>query len=106
MAEPEEGVKRVLQIKLRALGDAGQILAFIRSAAPFYRTLGGTGFRVLQNVDEPTQLVIEIEYAANAELELNRHKVASDPMVRAFLQGWRTILAGTVDMDVYMDVTE
>jgi len=72
MAEPEEGVKRVLQIKLRALGDAGQILAFIRSAAPFYRTLGGTGFRVLQNVDEPAQLVIEIEYAANAELELNR----------------------------------
>jgi hypothetical protein len=106
MAEPEEGVKRVLQIKLRALGDAGQILAFIRSAAPFYRTQGGTGFRVLQNVDEPAQLVIEIEYAANAELELNRHKVASDPMVRAFLQGWRTILAGTVDMDVYMDVTE
>ena len=106
MAEPDEGVKRVLQIKMRALGDAGQVLTLIRSAAPFYRTLGGAGFRVLQNVDDPAQLLIEIEYAANAALELNRHKVASDPMVRTFLQGWRAILAGSADMDVYADVTE
>ena len=96
----------MLQIKMRALGDAGQVLALIRSAAPFYRTLGGTSFRLLQNVDDRAQILIEIEYAANAALELNRHKVASDPMVRTFLQGWRAILAGSADMDVYEDVTE
>ncbi len=101
----EKTLKRVLQIKMRALGDAGQVLTLIRSAAPFYKTLGGTGFRVLQNVDDPAQLTIEIEYAADAALELNRQKVASDPMVRTFLQGWRTILAGSADMDVYEDVT-
>ena len=106
MVEPDEGVKRVLQIKMRALGDAGQVLALIRSSAPFYRTLGGTSFRVLQNVDDRAQLLIEIEYEAHAALELNRHKAASDPMVRAFLQGWRAILAGSADMDVYEDVTE
>ena len=101
----EKTLKRVLQIKMRALGDAGQVLTLIRSAAPFYRTLGGTGFRVLQNVDDPAQLTIEIEYAADAALELNRQKLASDPMVRTFLQGWRAILAGSADMDVYEDVT-
>jgi hypothetical protein len=106
MAEPDEGVKRVLQLKMRALGDPQQVLALIRSAGPFYRTIGGTNFRVLQNVDDPAQFVIEIEYAAHAALELNRHKLASDPMVRTFLQGWRTILAGSADMDVYKDVTE
>ena len=105
MAEPAEDIKRVLQIKMRALGDPQQVLALIRAAAPFYRTLGGTGFRVLQNVDDPAQLLVEIEYAAHAALELNRHKVASDPMVRTFLQGWRAILAGSADMDVYQDVT-
>ena len=105
MAEPAEDIKRVLQIKMRALGDPQQVLALIRGAAPFYRTLGGTGFRVLQNVDDPAQLLIEIEYAAHAALELNRQKVASDPMVRTFLQGWRAILAGSADMDVYKDVT-
>ena len=106
MAEPEEGVKRVLQIKMRALGEPGQVLALIRSAAPFYRTLGGAGFRVLQNVDDPAQLLVEIEYAAHAALELNRHKVASDPMVRTFLQGWRAMLQGSADVDVYEDVTK
>ncbi len=105
MTEPENEPKRVLQIKMRALGEPGQVLTLIRSAAPFYRTLGGAGFRVLQNVDDPAQLLVEIEYAAHAALELNRHKVASDPMVRTFLQGWRAILAGSADMDVYEDVT-
>jgi hypothetical protein len=101
----EKSLKRVLQIKMRALGDAGHVLTLIRSAAPFYKLLGGTGFRVLQNVDDPAQITIEIEYAADAALELNRRKLASDPMVRTFLQGWRTILAGNAEMDVYEDVT-
>jgi hypothetical protein len=105
VTEPEKDVKRVLQLKMRALGDAGQVLTLVRSAGPFYRTLGGTGFRVLQNVDDPAQLLVEIEYTAHAALELNRQKVASDPMVRAFLQGWRTILAGSADVDVYEDVS-
>ena len=100
-----ETTKRVLQIKARALGEPAQVLALIRSAAPFYQALGGTRFRVLQNVDDPAQLLIEIEYEAHAALELNRQKLASDPMVRTFLQGWRAILAGNADMDVYQDVT-
>jgi hypothetical protein len=99
------GLKRVLQVKLRALGDPAQVLALIRGAAPFYQSLGGARFRLLQNVDEPAQIVIEIEYEADAALELNRQKVASDPMVRSFLQGWRAILAGSADMEVYEDVT-
>jgi hypothetical protein len=105
MVETENGVKRVLQIKMRALGEPGQVLALIRSGAPFYQALGGAGFRVLQNVDDPAQILVEIEYEAHAALELNRHKVASDPMVRTFLQGWRAILAGSADVDVYEDVT-
>lgn len=105
MAETADAVKRLLQIKMRAVGDVSQVLALIRSAAPFYRTLGGGRFRLLQNVDDPAQIVIEIEYEAHAALELNRHKVASDPMVRTFLQGWKAMLAGTADMDVYQDVT-
>ena len=106
MSEPEENLKRVLQIKMRALGDPGQVLALINSAGPFYRTMGGASFRVLQNVDDRAQFLVEIEYAAHAALELNRHKLASDPMVRTFLQGWRAILQGSADMDVYEDVTE
>ena len=104
MAE-EANVKRVLHMKVRALGEPAQVLALIRSAGPFYRSMGAAGYRVLQNVDDPAQMLVEIEYEANAALELNRQKFASDPMLRTFLQGWRTILAGSADMDVYEDVT-
>jgi hypothetical protein len=45
---------------MRALGDPAQVLALIQSAAPFYRTLGGASFRVLQNVDDRAQLLVEI----------------------------------------------
>jgi len=106
VAETNEVLRRVLHIKMRALGDPSQILALIRSSAPFYRAMGGTGFRVLQNVDDPAQILVEIEYEANAALELNRNKVASDPMMRTFLQGWRAILAGNADIYVYENVTE
>lgn len=106
MAEPSnDNVKRVLQLKLRAVGDPDQILALVRNSGSFYRTLGAAQFRVLQNVDDRAQFLVEIEYVSSAALELNRHEVASNPMVRTFLQGWRTMLAGSADMDVYEDVT-
>ena len=92
-------------MKMRALGEPATVLTLIRTSAPFYRTMGASRFRVLQNVDDPAQITIEIEYESTAALELNRHKVASDPMVRSFLQGWKAILAGNADMDVYQDVT-
>ena len=105
MAEAQDVLRRVLQMKIRALGEPAQVLMLIKSAAPFYLTLGGASFRVLQNVDDPAQFVIEIEYEANAALELNRQKISSDPMVRTFLQGWRMMLAGSAEMDVFEDVT-
>src|ERR1700684_3617243 len=106
MAGENGRLQRILQLKIRVLGDAGQFLALMKSATPFYQALGGQRFRFLRNVDDPAQLLVEIEYEAHAGLELNRQKVASDPMVRTFLQGWRTMLAGSADVDVYEDVTK
>jgi hypothetical protein len=77
----------------------------MKSATPFYRSFGGTEFRFLQNVDDPARFLIEVEYEADAAAELNRQKIASDPAVRTFLEGWRQLLAGTAEMDVYDDVT-
>lgn len=105
MAETTEALRRVLQLKMRALGDPAQVLMLMRSAAPFYSALGGTKVRLMQNVDDPAQFCIEIEYEANAAMEINRQKVSSDPMIRTFLTGWRAMLAGSADVDVYEDVT-
>jgi hypothetical protein len=105
MADAPDKVKRVLHVKMRALGEPSQMLVLMRSATPFYRAFGAAGFRILQNVDDPAQLLIEIEYEADTALELNRQKVASDPMLRNFLTGWKQMLAGSADMDVYEDVS-
>jgi hypothetical protein len=105
MAGDEGTLQRVLQFRMRVVGDCEQFLALMQSATPFYEALGGSRFRFLRNVDDPAQVLIEIEYEAHAGLELNRQKVASDPMVRTFLQGWRTMMAGSADLDVYEDVT-
>ena len=106
MADNQETMHRVLQMKIRALGEPAQVLALVQSTAPFYRALGGTQVRFLENVDDPAQFVIEVEYEANAALEVNRQKISSDPMVRTFLQGWKTLLAGAAEMDVYQDVSK
>ena len=106
MAEAEKRVKRVLHMKIRALGEPHQVLALMKSATPFYRSFGGAQFRFLQNVDDPARFLIEIEYEADAAIELNRQKVASDPMIRTFLEGWRQLLACSAEMDVYDDVTK
>ena len=102
----EAKIKRLLLMKIRALGDPSQILVLLRSATPFYRALGGGRVRFLQNVDDPTQFLIEIEYEAVAAIEINRQKVLSDPIMRNILQGWRQLLAGSAEMDVFEDVTE
>lgn len=104
MADDDQ-VKRVLQVKLRALGDARQFLDLMKSATPFYQAFGAKRFRFLQNVDDPAQFVVEIEYEAPAAFELNRTKVASDHNMRTFLQGWPQMLAGSAEMDVFEDVT-
>lgn len=106
MADAPATVKRVLHMKIRAVGDPGQVLALMKGGSQFYRALGGARFRYLQNVDDRAQFLVEVEYEADAALELNRQKVASDPMVRAFLHGWKQMLAGQADMDVYEDVTD
>ncbi len=101
----DDQVKRVLQVKLRTLGDAQQFLDLMKTATPFYAALGAKKFRFLQNVDDPKQFVVEIEYEAHAAFELNRQRVASDATMRTFLQGWRHVLAGSAEMDVFEDVT-
>ena len=104
MADSDK-VKRLLHMKIRALGDPAQVLALMKGGTQFFHALGGARFRYLQNVDDPAQFLIEVDYEADAALELNRQKISTDPMVRTFLQGWRQMLAGQADMDVYEDVT-
>jgi hypothetical protein len=105
-AEPK--VRRTLHIRITApAAQPGQLLSLIRAATPIYELFGGTGVRLLQkNVDDPSRFVQVIEYEAPAALELNRQRIASDPAIQGYLQTWRVMLGGVIDMDVYQEVAE
>jgi hypothetical protein len=73
----------------------------MKSAAPMYQLFGKAEVRLLQNVDDPSRFQQEIENDAPEEMELNRQKIASDPRVQAYLQGWRAMFPGAIEIEVF-----
>lgn len=108
MADEADKTKRILTVKIRtASPDASALLAsMMKSALPLYQSFGDAKVRLLRNVDDKTQFLQVIEYQTNQAFELNRHKLASDPMLQTYLQGWRALFPGAVEIDVYEDLTE
>src|SRR5213078_430488 len=104
MANDSQTVRRTVQFKFTLpSANSGQVASLMKSAAPFYEAFGARRMRLLQNVDDPARFVHEIEYDTHEVVELNRQRVASDPRVQAYLQTWRSLLPGSVEIDVYQD---
>jgi len=105
MASDSRTVRRTVQFKFTLPAASSTHLAsLLRAAAPFYEAFGGRRVRLLQNVDDPARFMHEIEYETHEVIELNRQRVASDPRVQAYLQTWRTLLPGAIEIDVYQEV--
>ena len=66
----------------------------------------GARVRLMRNADDHAQFVQIIEYQTDPTLEASRQKVASDPMIRNYMQAWRVVFPGPMEMDVYEDVTD
>jgi hypothetical protein len=106
MANGPNNVTRFLHVKFRApTADATQLLPMMKAALPMLEAMGAR-VRLMRNADDPSQFVQIIEYQTDPALEASREKVASDPMLRTYMQAWRSIFPGSVEMDVYEDVTE
>jgi hypothetical protein len=103
-----EKAKRVLFLKVRTpSADAATLLmSMMNNAAPLYKAFGDAKIRLLRNADDPAQFLQVIEYEADPAIELNRQKLASEPMVQTYLHTWRSLFPGAVEIDVYEDVTE
>jgi hypothetical protein len=105
MAEGASKVVRTLHLKFTMPGaDPAQLSAMIKSARPFYEFFGTMRVRLLQNVDDPARFIQVIDYEAAEAVEVNRQRLASDPRLQGFIQAWRTILPGAVEVDVYEEV--
>ncbi len=105
MATESQTVRRTVQFKFTLpAANTGHLASLLRSAAPFYEAFGGRRVRLLQNVDDPSRFLHEIEYDPHEVIQLNRQRVASDPRLQAYLQTWRSLMPGSVEIDVYEDV--
>ena len=105
MAEGAAKVVRTLHLKFTLPGaDPVQLSAMMKTAKPFYEFFGTMRMRLLQNVDDPGRFIQVIDYETDEALELNRQRVAGDPRMQTFLQTWRIMLPGAVEVDVYEEV--
>jgi hypothetical protein len=106
MADAPTSVTRFLHLKFRApTADTTQLLPLMKAALPMLEALGAR-VRLMRNADDPSQILQVIEYHMDPQLEASRQKVASDPMLRNYMQAWRTVFPGPMEMDVYEDVTD
>ena len=101
MAVEDKKIRRTLHFKFTLPGANDQMIAMIQSATPLYQMFGEAQVRLLQNVDDPTRFLQEVEYDTPEALELNRQQIASDPRVQAYLQAWRSMFPGSIEIDVY-----
>lgn len=98
-------VRRTLQFKFTMPNsDAAQVASLLTAARPFHEAFGGKKFRLLQNVDDPSRYVHEIEYETPQAIEFNRQRFASDPRVQAYLMSWKTMFGGSAEIDVYQEI--
>ena len=101
----EAKVVRTLHLRFTLPGgDPAQLSAMIKASKPFYEFFGTTRVRLLQNVDDPARFIQVIDYETDAAVEVNRQRMASDPRLQGFIQAWRTMLPGAVEVDVYQEV--
>ena len=105
MSNDDPKVRRVLQLRFTLpSAESGQLVAMIKAATPFYQMFGKAEVRLLQNVDDPAKFIQVIEYEADEGWELNRQRIAGDARMQAYLQTWRTMFPGALEIDVYQEV--
>jgi hypothetical protein len=101
MANGEAKIRRILHFRFTIPGVSEQMIAMIKSAAPLYQMFGDAEVRLLQNVDDPSRFLQEVEYDAPETVEQNRQQIASDPRVQAYVMGWKAMFPGSIEIEVY-----
>ena len=105
MSNEDAKIRRTLHLRFTMpTADSGHFVAMIKAAAPFYQMFGNARVRLLQNVDDPAKFIQEIEYEAHEDWEMSRKRLAGDLRMQTFLQTWRTMFPGALEMDVFQEV--
>ena len=103
--DKEKTVRRTLHLRFTLPGaDSDQLSSMMRAAVPFYQMFGNAQFKLLRNADDPAKFLQVIQYETPESLEINRQSIAGDMRLQPYLQAWRAMLPGALEVDVYEEV--
>ncbi len=93
-----------IHLRIRAApGQRAALLAFLREATPLYERPGGIRMHLLESADDPDRFLEIVEYADGAVYARDQERVRTDPELVATLTRWRTLLAGAVEVETWID---
>lgn len=101
MTNGDAKIRRILHFRFTLPEASPEMVAMMKSAAPYFQLFGNAKMRLLRNVDDPKRFIQEIDYEAPEAMEMNRQKLASDPTVQGYLQTWRAMFPGAIEIDVF-----
>lgn len=84
-----------------ARGRRSDFFAFLREAVPFYEQPGGIRIRLLESADDDHRFIEVVEYATAHDYQNDQQRVEHDPQMKAFLERWRSLLAGPPTVETY-----
>jgi hypothetical protein len=96
----------VLQLRLRTPpGGRAALIAFLSEAIPYYESIGNTTVRLLESRDVPDAFIEQITYTDHATYERDQRRTEEDPVMKALLARWRSLLAGPPTVEWWDDAT-
>lgn len=96
-----ETIRRILHFRFTMANAPAHVLEMLKSPAPFFQLFGEAKVQLLRNVDDTNRYLQVVEYEAPEALEQNRQQIASDPRVQAYIQAWRAMFPGGIEIDIY-----
>ena len=97
----------VLHLRVHVAPDKrDELLSFLRDARDYYEQPGGIHMRLLQDAEDENTLIEVFEYDSVEAYQDDEQRVASDPVMQAVLNKWRSYLKGKPKVEVCIDLTE
>jgi quinol monooxygenase YgiN len=102
-----QGSQWILHLGIRVTeGNEERLLALLREAVPYYEQPGDIRIRLLRSRSEPRRFIEVVEYADRSAHDRDQIRVANEPRMKGFLERWRALLEGPVEVETYEEVTE
>ena len=105
MSNGDGTVRRTLHLRFTLPGaDPDQLVTMMQARRRRSISCSAMLSSLLRNADDPTKFIQVIEYETHEHFELNRQSIASDMRMQTYLQAWRAMLPGALEIDVYQEV--